>query len=215
MPATQERLKAMFSRSVKDAGFGGDKSGRLALDSNTLMAPVPPSTRRADVNASTGAVLRRIMFTAVLMHRSARPRIHALAVDDAHAAQVVRERIGQEFAQRGLGLVDAQPVQIAHFLDAVFTALELAHHAVLHTGAAKGDLVAGVGDLVHADPCRLSTSTMARSAAVNRARAGGLRLAGGTRARGRDRLDVAHRLAKHIASASSGSVRLPLKLPPR
>src|SRR6185369_12747840 len=56
--------------AAKDAGTPeGDVPQEAAQvdDSSTLMAPVPPSMRRADVNARTGAVLRRIMFTAVLI----------------------------------------------------------------------------------------------------------------------------------------------------
>ena len=137
-------------------------------------------------------------------------------MDDAHAAKVVRQRVGQEFPQRRFGLLDAQPVQIADFLDAVFAALELAHDAVLHADAAEGDFIAGVGDLVQAGPCRLSTSTMARSAAVNRAFGGGLRLAGGTRVR--VAIGLTPRMASRNTSASAFSsrwVRLPFKLPPR
>ena len=110
------------------------------------MAPVPPSTRRAEVNASTGAVLRRIMLTAVFSTGPLRARAHAFAVNDAHATQVVRERAGQEFAQRRLGFVDPQAVQVADFFDAVFAALQFAQDAVLHAGAAEGDFVTRVGD---------------------------------------------------------------------
>ena len=119
-------------------------------------------------------------------------------MNDAHAAQVVRQRVGEEFAQAGLGLFGAQAVKIAGVFDAIYAALEFAHDAVLHARTAERDLVAGVGDLTFAEPLEAFNE---HHGAIGRGEARfGRRLALG---RGYasahvDRLDVAHRLAKHI-----------------
>ena len=183
-------------------------------DSNTLMAPVPPSTRRAEVNASTGAVLRRIMFTAVLMTGPRGPEFMPLPWMMRTQRRLCASASARNSRKRRFGFVDAQPVQIADFLDAVFTALELAHDAVLHADAAEGDFVAGVGDLVRAGSLQaFHQHHGAIRGGESRFRR---RLAfGGRHARaGRDRLDVAHGLAKHRIRCPE-SVRLPFKLPPR
>ncbi len=88
-------------------------------------------------------------------------------------------------------------MQIADGFDAILASLELAHDAVLHAIAAERDLVAGVGDLV----CNLETLDQHQRAIGGGEFRPGRRLSAcDRRARTlRNRLDVAHRVAKQLA----------------
>ncbi len=106
-----------------------------------------------------------------------------LAVDDANASQATTQRIGEEFAQRGLGLIDTQAVQIAP--SSTRYSPRFNRRSTRSCTPSRRNEISSPESRISlpSNPCRLSTSTMARSAAVKRARAGGLRLAVVARAR--------------------------------
>ncbi len=109
----------------------------------------------------------------------------------------MRQRFGEEFTQRGLGFVDAQAVQVADRFDAVFTPLELSHHAVLHAFAPEGNLVSGIGE----PGARILQAFHQHQRAIRRGEArprGRFTARTGHPRAMRDGLHVAHCLAKQL-----------------
>jgi hypothetical protein len=107
-----------FVRRRRSACAPCSRSVDQACDRSTLIAPVPPSTRRAEVNASTGPVLRRIMLTAVLITGPFGPEPLPLPWMTRTQRRRSCERFGQELAQRRLGFLGSQAVQVADGFDA-------------------------------------------------------------------------------------------------
>lgn len=64
-------------------------------------------------------------------------------MDDADAAHVAVQCVGEKLAQRMLGLSDAVSMQVQLGLDAILAAPELAQHRALRPGAVEHELVAG------------------------------------------------------------------------
>jgi len=78
---------------------------------------------------------------SLLEHRPALAGAQSLAVNNAQAPQLARERILEERAQLLAALLDVQAMQISLGLDPVMSAAQAAQHCVRHTGPTKTQLV--------------------------------------------------------------------------
>jgi hypothetical protein len=76
-----------------------------------------------------------------LKHRAAMTGPETFTVDDAHAPQLSVERVGQEFAQRLLGLGDCKAMQVYLGLHSVLAPAKFAQHGGLHAGPVEHELV--------------------------------------------------------------------------
>ena len=191
-------------------------AGRLTrpLDSNTLMAPVPPSTRRADVNASTGAGLAQDHVHRGLEHRArAAPSPLPLPWMMRTQRRLCASASARNSRNAALASSTRKPCRSQTSSTRYSPRLSLRRRRPARR-AAERDLVAGIGDLAVARSLQAFDQHQgAIGGREARARPAACAWPRGTRARALDRLHVAHGLAKQ--HPLSGSVRLPLKLPPR
>jgi len=70
-------------------------------------------------------------------------RPQSLAMDDAYAAHVAMQCVGEKLPERMLGFNDAMPMQVQLSLDAILAAPELAQHRTLRSRTVEYQLIPG------------------------------------------------------------------------
>ena len=182
------------------------RAAAQARASSTSVAPVPPSTGRAEANASTASDAPQQCVDGILQHRAARARAQPLAVNDAHAAQSALARVRAESRSAAL-----RPGRRSGRADRSRTRCDTGHGA---TGAARSRARRHGGTAARRPAARRSRSSTGRRrgsrAAPRRARRArkcargvALRRAGG--ARGARFSGCTSRIARRNSSPSSSS----------